>query len=204
MNIWTVAHQSSWVRLVAVGLLSLMLILVALVVRHGLWERAREPAARERLVLFNIVTLTTLAIGVVTLYVALFVLLAAAAAVIIPGPRRVDRGRLRDALASAGSTWRRPGWGTLINLGARRLGPSRAERSPQRGADIVLDGVRIARAVDAPQQPAFVVVGHQRLGVSVIHAETLASRLLRVVGAPLMAIDDPPHHLVVGHVDEDC
>ncbi len=83
-NIWTVAHQSSWVRLIAVSLVSLVLILVALVVRHGLWEHAREPAARERVVLFNIVTLTTLAIGVVTLYVALFVVLVVAAAVIIP------------------------------------------------------------------------------------------------------------------------
>jgi hypothetical protein len=89
-NIWTVAHQSSWVRLVAVGLLSLTLILVALVVRHGLWERAREPAARERVVLFNIVTLTTLTIGVATLYVGLFVLLAVAAAVIIP-PAALER-----------------------------------------------------------------------------------------------------------------
>ena len=77
-------------RLVAVGLLSLTLILIALVVRHGLWERAHEPAARERVVLFNIVTLTTLAIGVVTLYVALFVLLAVAAAVIIP-PHALER-----------------------------------------------------------------------------------------------------------------
>jgi hypothetical protein len=89
-NIWTVAHQSSWVRLVAVGLLALTLILVALVVRHGLWERAREPAARERIVLFNIVTLMTLAIGVITLYVALFVLLVAAAAVVIP-PAALER-----------------------------------------------------------------------------------------------------------------
>jgi hypothetical protein len=60
------------------------LILVALVVAHGLWERAGDPAARERVALFNIVTVATLAIGVVTLYLALFVVMTLAAVVLIP------------------------------------------------------------------------------------------------------------------------
>ena len=85
-NIWTLADESSWPRLLAVALLSVALILVALVVAHGLWERARDPAARERVALFNIVTVTTLAIGVVTLYLALFVIMTLAAIVVIPPP----------------------------------------------------------------------------------------------------------------------
>ncbi|MDX6593474.1 MAG: hypothetical protein QOJ13_2670, partial [Gaiellales bacterium] len=75
-NIWTVAHDSEWPRLLAVALVSLALILFALVVAHGLWEGRREPAARERIVLFNVVTIVTLAIGVAALYLTLFVVIA--------------------------------------------------------------------------------------------------------------------------------
>ena len=62
----------------------MLLILFALVVAHGLWERASERTARERVVLFNVVTLTTLAIGIAALYLALFLILVSAAAVAIP------------------------------------------------------------------------------------------------------------------------
>jgi hypothetical protein len=82
-NIWLLADRSSLLRLLAVGLLSIVLILVALVIAHGLWERARDVPARERVVLFNIVTITTLAIGVATLYVALFAVMTIAAAILI-------------------------------------------------------------------------------------------------------------------------
>ena len=83
-NIWTLADESSWPRLLAVALLSVAIILVALVVAHGLWERRRDAAARERVALFNIVTTVTLAIGVASLYLALFVVMTLAAAIVIP------------------------------------------------------------------------------------------------------------------------
>jgi hypothetical protein len=83
-NIWTVAHESEWPRLLAVALVAIALILVALVVAHGLWERRREPAARERIVLFNVVTIVTLAIGMAALYLTLFVVTATTAAVVLP------------------------------------------------------------------------------------------------------------------------
>jgi hypothetical protein len=83
-NMWLVAHQSSWARLLGVALLAMLLVLVALVLKHGLWERAREPAARERVVLFNIVTVTTLGIGIATLYAVLFVVMGVAAGVVVP------------------------------------------------------------------------------------------------------------------------
>ena len=83
-SIWTVAHQSTWARLIAVAALAMAMILGALVIAHGLWERAHEPRARERVVLFNVVTVATVAIGIVTLYLALFVILALAALIAIP------------------------------------------------------------------------------------------------------------------------
>jgi hypothetical protein len=83
-SIWTVAHQSSWPRLIAVAALAMALILSALVIAHGLWERAPEAGARGRVVLFNVVTVATLAIGIATLYLALFVILALAAVIVIP------------------------------------------------------------------------------------------------------------------------
>jgi hypothetical protein len=83
-NIWSLAEESGLLRLLGVGALSVALILAAMVVAHALWERARDPAARERVVLFNLVTVATLGIGVAALYVALFAGLAVAAAVVIP------------------------------------------------------------------------------------------------------------------------
>lgn len=83
-GIWTIAHTSTWPRLVAVGALSMLMILVSLVVAHGLWERSADDAARERVVLFNVVTITTLAIGIAALFLALVLILALAAAVTIP------------------------------------------------------------------------------------------------------------------------
>ncbi len=83
-SIWSLAHESSWPRLVAVGALSMLMILASIVVAHGLWERTANAAARQRVVLFNVVTITTLAIGIAALYLALFLILALASAVIIP------------------------------------------------------------------------------------------------------------------------
>jgi hypothetical protein len=83
-SIWSLAHGSTWPRLIAVGALSLLMILASLVVAHGLWERSANDAARERVVLFNVVTITTLTIGIVALYLALVLVLALAAAISIP------------------------------------------------------------------------------------------------------------------------
>jgi hypothetical protein len=83
-SIWILAHQSSVARLAAVAVVSMLLILIAMLIAHDLWERVENPAARERVVLFNIVTLVTLTIGIATLYVGLFVVLVLAAAVAIP------------------------------------------------------------------------------------------------------------------------
>jgi hypothetical protein len=83
-SIWILAHESSWARLVAVAVVAMSLILLSMLLAHQLWERAEDPSARERVVLFNIVTVVTLVIGIATLYVGLFVVLVLAAAVAIP------------------------------------------------------------------------------------------------------------------------
>src|SRR4029078_5356584 len=64
--------------------------LVALVVAPGRWDRRRDAAARARVALFNIVTTVTLAIGVASLYLALFVLMTLAAG-IVTRPAAFDR-----------------------------------------------------------------------------------------------------------------
>ena len=64
---------------------------VVLVVAHDLWERARDPAARERVVLFNLATSVTVGLGVLSLYLSIFAVDLLAAAVLIP-PGTMRRG----------------------------------------------------------------------------------------------------------------
>jgi uncharacterized membrane protein len=71
-NIWSLADQMSVLRLVALMLTSVALTTVVLVVADGLWERTSDPAARERVVLFNLSTAVTLAFGTAALHLALF------------------------------------------------------------------------------------------------------------------------------------
>jgi uncharacterized membrane protein len=83
-NIWSLADHMSVLRLVALLLISVALTTAALITAHGRWERTSDHAARERVVLFNLSTAVTLALGT-ALYVALFVVsLLGAAALIYP------------------------------------------------------------------------------------------------------------------------
>ena len=100
-SFWSLAHESTWPRLVAVGALSMLIILASLVLAHGLWERTAHAAARQRVVLFNVVTITTLAIGIAALYLALFLILALANAVTIP-PARSRSPRHRTSASTRG------------------------------------------------------------------------------------------------------
>jgi hypothetical protein len=83
-NVWTLADGMTWPRLLGLGLLSVVATCLALVLMHGLWERARDPAARERVMLFNMATVLTIALGVLTTYLALLAISALAAASFIP------------------------------------------------------------------------------------------------------------------------
>jgi hypothetical protein len=84
VNVWMVADGSSSARLAGLAVFSTVVTSAALVVTHGLWERAVDPGARERVVLFNLATCLTLALGVLTLYLLLFTISALVAGAWIP------------------------------------------------------------------------------------------------------------------------
>ncbi len=72
-DIWRLADALGPLRLAVLSIASVALTVVALIVTHGLWERSVQNRAREeRIVLFNVATALTLALGVASLYAALF------------------------------------------------------------------------------------------------------------------------------------
>jgi uncharacterized membrane protein len=92
-NTWDLAVDMGWPRLLALAALSVAVIWMVLVVAHGLWERTRDPAARERVVLFNLATSVTVGLAVLSLYLAMFAVdLLAAAVLIPPGAMRREVG----------------------------------------------------------------------------------------------------------------
>jgi hypothetical protein len=83
-DIWRLSDGMHWRQLAALSVLSVVVTVVALILAHGLWERADEPEERERVVLFNLATCATLALGVLAVYAALFVITAVAGVTLIP------------------------------------------------------------------------------------------------------------------------
>jgi uncharacterized membrane protein len=83
-NVWELADGMTWPRLLGVMLLSLASTCAALIVAHDLWERSSDPRDRERVVLFNTVTVLTVMLGVFALYAMMFVLTLAGAGSLIP------------------------------------------------------------------------------------------------------------------------
>jgi hypothetical protein len=73
-DIWRLATNLGPVRLAVLSVASLTAIVASLILVHGLWERPVEGRGREQIVLFNVATTLTLLVGVLSLYVALFVL----------------------------------------------------------------------------------------------------------------------------------
>lgn len=115
-GVWQLADGMGWVRQLALSLSSIAVTCVTLIIVHGLWERSPSSEVRERVVLFNLATSLTVALGVVTLYLALFVINAVSAlALIAPsvlekqlrhgvhGPYYLWLGWLVASLATVGS-----------------------------------------------------------------------------------------------------
>jgi hypothetical protein len=73
-DIWNLSAALGPIRLTILTIASLAATVGSLIVAHGLWEHAREPRDRERVVLFNAATTATVVIGVLALYAVLFVL----------------------------------------------------------------------------------------------------------------------------------
>ena len=84
-GVWLLAGGMGWARQLVLFLGSVVATCVTLIIIHRLWEREPSPSreARERVVLFNLTTALTIAIGVLTLFVALLVINTASATVLI-------------------------------------------------------------------------------------------------------------------------
>jgi hypothetical protein len=74
-DIWRISASLGWWRLAAVMAVSLLLPVAALIVAHDLWERAPDRHVRDQVVLFNVATATTIALGLLTLYAALYLVI---------------------------------------------------------------------------------------------------------------------------------
>lgn len=78
--IWAMADQLSHLRLGGISLFAIVVMALWLITYNDLWER---PEGRRRALLYNLATVTTLAIGVSFMYVILLVVTALAAVTVI-------------------------------------------------------------------------------------------------------------------------
>ena len=79
-----IADEADPIRAGVLAALAVAVPTVTAIANAHLWERASTRRAREQIVLFNITTLTTIAIGFATLFVALFVLTTVGALLLVP------------------------------------------------------------------------------------------------------------------------
>lgn len=82
-DVWRISASLGILRLVGLMLLSLSIAVVAPIALHGLWERSAGRRSREQVMLFNAATLATLALGITTLYLEIFVVALPGTALLI-------------------------------------------------------------------------------------------------------------------------
>jgi uncharacterized membrane protein len=82
-DVWRIAATLSPLRLAVLCLATIATAVTTLIAAHGLWERATDRRVREQAILFNLVTVITVAIGILVLYAAVCVLSLAAAGIMI-------------------------------------------------------------------------------------------------------------------------
>ena len=82
-SIWQMADYLSGARLALISLTSITILTMWLVWHNNLWERPRGARRRERLVLYNLATLVTVALAATVMYLMLFVILLIGAVVVI-------------------------------------------------------------------------------------------------------------------------
>jgi hypothetical protein len=90
-DVWRLADAAGWGRLLALSSVSILATVVSVIAAHGLWERVPDPRVRDQVILFNFATTATVVIGILSLYLALFALVASGAGLVIS----------RDVLAGA-------------------------------------------------------------------------------------------------------
>jgi hypothetical protein len=82
-DIWRISATMGSTRLALVSIASISFTTGAVIVAHDLWERAPDRRLRDQVILFNFATAATVLIGIVTLYGALFLLIFAAAELLL-------------------------------------------------------------------------------------------------------------------------
>jgi hypothetical protein len=82
-DIWRISASLEPIRLGLVMLLSIGITVVSLIAAHDLWERSRPERARDQVILFNAATALTVIIGILSLYLVLFAVTLAGAALLI-------------------------------------------------------------------------------------------------------------------------
>ena len=103
-DVWRIAGTLSPPRLALLCLATIVTAVATLIAAHGLWERATDRRVREQAILFNLVTVITVAIGILALYAAVCVLSLAAAGIMI------------DPSVLATQIGRRSGFGDYVRL----------------------------------------------------------------------------------------
>jgi hypothetical protein len=73
-DIWRISTSAGWWRLLVMCLLAIAGTVGGVIAAHGLWERVPDPRVRGQVVLFNVTTALTVAIGILCLYLVLFAL----------------------------------------------------------------------------------------------------------------------------------
>ena len=82
-DIWRISASAGTTRPALASIASISFTSGAVIVAHGLWERAPDRRLRDQVILFNFATAATVLIGIATLYVALFLLIFAAAELLL-------------------------------------------------------------------------------------------------------------------------
>jgi hypothetical protein len=82
-DIWRISATAGSTRLALASIASVSFTSGAVIVAHGLWERAPDRRLRDQVILFNFATAATILIGIATLYAALFLLIFATAELLL-------------------------------------------------------------------------------------------------------------------------
>jgi hypothetical protein len=81
-DVWRISAAMSTWRLALTGFTAIAVTVTALIVVHGLWERAPDSRVRDQAILFNLATAATITGGIVALYAVFFIALLAVSALI--------------------------------------------------------------------------------------------------------------------------
>jgi uncharacterized membrane protein len=89
-DVWRIAASLDVLRLTALTVIAVGVAVVMLIVEHSLWERTADPRAKEQVTLFNLTTLATITLGIVSLYVEVFGVVLLGSALLIDSSLLAD------------------------------------------------------------------------------------------------------------------